>query len=187
MTIQDSFIFQDYLQDLSICDELIQYYKNSDKKTEGKSSVGIDHNVKKSTEISVDNFDEPIVKNYLGQLQVICNKYIKTYKFCNEYGAWDIMEGFNIQHYKPNEGYFTWHCERGNAVEPFNNRHLVWMTYLNDVDDEGETEFYYQGLKVKPKKGLTLIWVADWTHTHRGITSPTQEKYIATGWYSYKK
>ena len=59
------------------------------------------------------------------------------------------------------------------------------MFYLNDVEDEGETEFYYQKLKVKPKKGLTLIWPADWTHTHRGIPSKTQEKYIATGWYSF--
>ena len=59
------------------------------------------------------------------------------------------------------------------------------MTYLNDVDDGGETEFYYQKLKVKPRKGLTLIWPADWTHTHRGLSSPTQEKYIITGWLNY--
>ena len=31
------------------------------------------------------------------------------------------------------------------------------MTYLNDIKDGGETEFYYQKLKVKPEKGLTLI------------------------------
>ena len=59
------------------------------------------------------------------------------------------------------------------------------MTYLNDVTDGGETEFMYQKLKIKPKKGLTLIWPADWTHTHRGIPSMTQVKYIATGWYCY--
>ena len=59
------------------------------------------------------------------------------------------------------------------------------MTYLNDVTDDGETEFYYQKIKVKPQKGLTLIWPADWTHTHRGNTSKTQDKYIITGWYSF--
>ena len=46
------------------------------------------------------------------------------------------------------------------------------MTYLNDVNDYGETEFYYQKLKIKPEKGKTVIWCADWTHTHRGISSP---------------
>ena len=39
-------------------------------------------------------------------------------------------------------------------------------------------------IKVKPEKGLTLIWPADWTFTHRGIPSP-QEQYIVTGWLSF--
>ena len=29
---------------------------------------------------------------------------------------------------------------------------------------------------------MTLIWPADWTFTHRGVPSPTQEKIITTGW-----
>ena len=37
-------------------------------------------------------------------------------------------------------------------------------------------------IKLKPKKGLTVIWPAEWTHTHRGIASMTQDKYIVTGW-----
>ena len=40
-------------------------------------------------------------------------------------------------------------------------------------------------LKIKPKKGLTVLWPTDWTYTHRGIASPSQLKYIITGWYSY--
>jgi hypothetical protein len=59
------------------------------------------------------------------------------------------------------------------------------MTYLNDVPNGG-TEFYYQGLKSPAKKGLTLIWPADWTHTHRGIVDDKNEKYIVTGWYNYE-
>jgi hypothetical protein len=59
------------------------------------------------------------------------------------------------------------------------------MTFLNDIKYKGETEWYYQKLKVKPKKGLTFIWPADWTFTHRGIPAEKEIKYIATGWYSY--
>jgi hypothetical protein len=47
------------------------------------------------------------------------------------------------------------------------SRHLVFMTYLNDVDDEGGTEFFHQKLVVQPRKGLTLVWPADWTFMHR--------------------
>jgi hypothetical protein len=43
------------------------------------------------------------------------------------------------------------------------------MTYLNDVTDGGETGFFYQDVKIKPQKGLTLIWPAIWTHTHKGF------------------
>jgi hypothetical protein len=59
------------------------------------------------------------------------------------------------------------------------------MTYLNDVESGGETEFLYQNLKIKPQKGLTLIWPTDWTHTHRGIPSMEEEKMIVTGWVHY--
>ena len=59
------------------------------------------------------------------------------------------------------------------------------MTYLNDVDDGGETYFPNQSLKVSPKKGLTLFWPAGVDYPHKGLTSNTQTKYIATGWISF--
>ena len=62
---------------------------------------------------------------------------------------------------------------------------MVFMTYLNDVTDGGGTEFYYQNKITEARKGKTLIWPADWTHTHRGVVSPTQDKYIITGWLNY--
>ena len=35
------------------------------------------------------------------------------------------------------------------------------------------------------KVGKILCWPCDWTHTHRGIVSPTETKYILTGWFSF--
>ena len=61
---------------------------------------------------------------------------------------------------------------------------LVWMVYLNDVEDGG-TEFMYQKLKIPARKGLFLMWPSDFTHTHRGIISQTKEKYILTGWLGW--
>ena len=60
------------------------------------------------------------------------------------------------------------------------------MTYLNDVTDAGGTEFFHQDTTVTPRKGLTLIWPSDWTFTHRGVPSPTQEKIVTTGWFNYQ-
>ena len=98
---------------------------------------------------------------------------------------WSIIESINVQKYIPGQWYKKWHCERGNPKIKNLTRFLVFMTYLNDVDDEGETEFLYQNIKVKPQKGKTLIWPVDWTHAHKGIPSRTQTKYIVTGWFSF--
>jgi hypothetical protein len=185
------FILQEFINDSSVCDELIDYHKNSPLKYDGTNagtnSFIVDTSIKASTDVEINNnnINDDLIQRYLKELKVVRDKYIGQYEYCNYYNTWDVVENFNIQHYKPNEGYFAWHTERTCSLKPICNRHLVFMTYLNDVNDAGETEFYHQTLKVKPKKGLTLIWPADWTHTHRGITSPTEEKYILTGWFNF--
>ena len=85
----------------------------------------------------------------------------------------------NIQHYEPGGGFKIFHCE--NSTKDTINRHLVFMTYLNDVNDGG-TIFKYQNLITPATKGSTLIWPVNWTHTHKGQISGTSEKYIITGW-----
>ena len=88
-----------------------------------------------------------------------------------------------IQYYPPNGGYKTWHNERD--IYSQHQRSLVFMTYLNDVADGGGTEFmWYPDFKVTAKKGLSLIWPTDFTHTHRGVISE-HEKYIITGWFNH--
>ena len=62
------------------------------------------------------------------------------------------------------------------------HRVLAWMTYLNDVEDGGSTSFHHYDLDVKPEKGKTLIWPADWTHADSGKVLNSGTKYIITGW-----
>lgn len=184
-----NFIGQYNLKNLNICDELIDFFEKSENKTEGKTyngkNVDVDQSVKKSTDIQFYDCSNKSCENYLIGLQECLNSYIKDYHFCNHYNGCSIQEAINIQRYLPNEGFFAWHCERASAGAPYSTRHLAFITYLNDVEDEGETEFFYQKVKIKPKKGLTIIFPVDWTHTHRGITSKTQTKYIITGWINY--
>ena len=174
-----------YMEDKSVCDDLINFYENNPNKKAGLTANRIDKKIKDSTDIEIDNVEmSTAIVNYLSVLKETVNQYKEIYSYCNKNtSSWGIKETFNLQKYNPKQGFYGWHTER-NSIEN-SLRHLVFMTYLNDVTDQGETEFYYQKLKVKPEKGLTLIWPTDWTFTHRGITSPTQTKYIATGWYSF--
>ena len=183
-----NFILEDYIEDLSICDDLIDFHKKSpDKKpgvvfrgSESEARIG---KAKISTDVVL--IQSELGQKYVTALQKVVEVYMDKYPFSANMSQWRIREHISIQYYKPTEGFLEYHCERTGINFPQTHRHLVFMTYLNDVDDGGETEFFHQNIKVKPKKGKTLIWPADWTYTHRGVTSPTQEKYIITGWFSY--
>ena len=59
------------------------------------------------------------------------------------------------------------------------------MTYLNNDDDSGTTNFEYYDIKVKPEIGKTLIWPAEWTHAHTGSILKSGTKYIITGWIQF--
>jgi hypothetical protein len=98
----------------------------------------------------------------------------------------------NIQQYKQNEGgYFYYHSEIYPHPSDKSNdalhRTLLWMFYLNDVEEGGETEFYYQNLKTKPKQGSLVIAPAGFTHTHRGNMPISSDKYIFTSWVLFQR
>ena len=185
----NNFIEGYYLSDLSICDNLIKLFENSDNKIQGITGQGLNKKVKDSLDVQLHinhAIQFSILNFYFKELNETIQLYKKKYPFCNDKVIeWGIEPYFNIQKYKPSQAYHGWHCEKANTNSA--KRHLVFMTYLNDVKQGGETEFYYQKLKVKPEKGLTLIWSADWTFTHKGHTTIDEDKYIITGWYEFKK
>ena len=179
-----------YLEDMSICDRFIEYFnKNKQRQQKGftyTNKVVVNPLSKDSTDINLNLINDreecDILEDYEKELIIATEKYKKDFPTVDTNSAWGITENFNIQKYNPGQGFHSWHCERAQANS---DRMLVFMTYLNDVTDGGETEFFYQKYKAEPKKGLTLLWPVDWTYTHRGNVSKTQEKYIATGWFSY--
>lgn len=182
----ESFIGGWYIPE-HICDNLIAYYKGNQNQIEqGVTTSGLDLNIKDSLDlsISVDDFkNDDILNEYALKLIDVLQLYQKKYKWAKEMSLFDITEISTIQYYKPEAGFKEWHFERVNLN--VSSRVLTFMTYLNTVDDGG-TDFYYQKLTSPAKKGLTLIWPTDWTHTHKGQIS-NKEKYIITGWFNLIK
>ena len=83
----------------------------------------------------------------------------------------------------PGAGYHVWHFEQ--AADQNASRCLVYIAYLNDIDDAGETEFLYQKLRIAPKENTVVIWPAAFTHAHRGnVVHGNKSKYIVTGWFN---
>jgi len=169
--------------DNNVCDEVVNFYNNNEhRQTKGKTygnavKISKDITILPNESLSVE------LQNYLSELNSALDEYKKTFPFINEIGAWKISEGINIQKYEPNEAFFSLHCEVADIKRC--SRMLVFMTYLNTVDNGGGTEFPFESLILKAEKGLTVFFPAGWTHPHRGIVSSNQQKYIITGWYNF--
>ena len=192
-----NFIQDNHLTDLSICDDLIDWFRSNkdhhiDGRIRGDGKTILNKYTKASTDFSFYTNDvlnnnsyngKEVINRYILELQFILDRYLVSYAFASCTSSFSLNEKVNIQHYKPYEGYKVFHFERGTLETGL--RHLVFQTYLNTVEDGGETEFFYQNLRCKAVKGKTMIWPVDWTHTHRGLVSPTEDKYVITGWYSF--
>lgn len=187
------FIGRYYLEDHAACDKAINWFEsNKDRASEGVVMLGdgvptVDEKIKSSQDIGA-NLNELYkcgdqFKTLLDFLWVSVQNYVSKYE---EIGgtSFHMPERISFQKYTPPlGGYKTFHCERSH--KELSTRCLAWMIYLNTVEDGGGTEFKYYKHTEKAEKGKLLIWPTDFTHTHRGIPSPTEEKYILTGWYNF--
>ena len=120
-------------------------------------------------------------KSLFGNLNTVVKKYV------NEYGIntmvsqnlkFDIAK---VQKTLPSGGYHIWHVEKSNMLESA-NRVLVYTVYLNDDFEGGETEFLFQSVRCKPKKGRICLFPAAFPYVHRGNPPLNGEKYILTSW-----
>lgn len=182
-----NFIGDYSFSDLTLCSDIIQWF---DLESRPKGGFMIDDcyhidPCRKACTQTLLNYNDLLCGRYFNQLQSVVDLYVRDYPLCNAYDPWAVREPVQVQRYSPGEAYYELHCERPGARGAAPLRHLVFMTYLNTVSDQGGTEFPQQNLTVNPVQGRTLIWPADWTYSHRGIASPSETKYIVTGWFQY--
>lgn len=167
------------------CQWIVEWFENSKHLHEnGTFADGkYDQSIKSSTDIHLkfDSFSPPS-KIIFASLKDCAIKYIYQYRMGSIVQTFGSEDVYNIQRYNPNEGYFAEHCEHDGAKS---SRILAWTLYLNDVTDGGETLYTLYDYKVKATSGRMVIFPSYWTHAHKGIVSPTQTKYIATGWFSF--
>jgi len=168
-----------YQIDEELCDKIIENFEGM------KKGQTIDE-VRGYTRMNESMLDSDILEDYTKEIKAAFEAYKKEYEWSNIMTTkWSFFPPFNLQKYLPGDAYNPMHIEEGGPREGKIQRKLAFTTYLNDIEEGGETEFLCQGILVKPKKGLTVIWPAGWTHPHRGIPALKETKYIATGWAGY--
>ena len=173
MEFQDFIGIFDNALDPRFCDFLVDYMDKTEF-VDFKRNFG--H--VKDKQICLDGFSPSECKQLMEFVNNCLFHYLNEYTYLGNFSY--VSSLCLLQKTEPTQGYHFFHAE--NVYWNLSSRTMAWMVYLNDVEEGGETEFLYQKLKVKPKKGTVLIWPGGYTHLHRG-NPPMSDKYIATGWY----
>jgi len=102
------------------------------------------------------------------------------------------LEPINMQKYEPKVGGYPYlHSEHFPHPNDPNQRSLhrvlLWLVYLNDVEQGGETEFIYQNAKVKPGVGNLVFSPCGFTHTHCGHPPQSGHKYVLASWVGFRQ
>lgn len=184
-----SFIGAWHLDAPELCQGIIDFFEgHPSRQKAGRINKGVDLAAKHSLDLPIDprdlsRPDHAVLAAYIGQLHACYLDYTRQWPFLGNILPDTDIGVFNIQKYGPGGHFARVHSERTTLSSA--HRVLAWMTYLNDVDDGGETHFPHYGLDIRPERGKTLIWPAEWTHAHAGKVVTSGAKYIITGWMHF--
>ena len=173
-----------------LCNEIIKFFEeNKSMQRIGITTTGYDPKLKKTTDMVIQPSDlknkkYSLFNSYFNLLKDCFLDYRNQYPFLNhKFFNRTHIGNFNVQKYNSGDHFSQLHSER-TSLDSL-HRLFAWMTYLNNVDDGGTTNFEYYDIKVKPEIGKTLIWPAEWTHAHTGSILKSGTKYIITGWIQF--
>ena len=173
-----------------LCNEIIKFFEDhKSMQRVGITALGYDPKLKKTTDMTItpSNLKDQkfsLFNSYFSLLKDCFLDYRNQYPFLkHEFFNRTHIGNFNVQKYNPGDHFSNLHSERVSLDSL--HRLFAWMTYLNNVDDGGTTNFEYYDIKVKPEIGKTLIWPSEWTHAHTGSILKSGTKYIITGWIQF--
>ena len=181
----------------SECKALMYKLEEAVKNGESYQGMAGDHGVseiKKSTDYNILEYDKhrlmsEIVMNKFNRY--LSDEYLDNFPHIEHFNHHRIVNGkssyplLQIQKYDKGSGHYNaWHVEQENVNT--SNRIFVFILYLNDVEEGGETGFLFKDgddfFKVKPKTGTLIIHPASWPFIHKGYKPLSSDKYILTTW-----
>ncbi len=165
----------------------------------GKSAAGDNTIIKKSTDFNLFNTnDNESLSNLIREKfnNTLSHEYLEKYPHREYYNHHRIVNEktyyplLQIQKYDKDSGHYnTWHVEQEDLNS--SNRVFVFILYLNDVEEGGETAFLIKEdeeyIKIQPKEGRLIIHPASWPFIHKGHTPKSSDKYILTTWLCWNQ
>ena len=164
----------------SFCNNVIQKFELDDRKRQGQVGSGVRLEIKRSCDLSITgkedwvSYDEAFFKSLNNALKEYLRFIPEEYIQFKALNRLEDDTGYQIQKTQPGD-YYIWHHDQTKT------RLVTFIWYLNDVKDDGYTEFI-DGTRIQPEAGKLIIFPATWDFLHRGVSPKTETKYICTGW-----
>ena len=147
------------------CNKVIDLFEQSKKDT-------FDNDRKSFTELNIEGKEEfkDIKETYIRVLRQNLQHFMKEVNIENHHFPPIIdMENIRIKKYTDNgKDVFKNHVDVLRSQGPSSKRFLVFIMYLSDVEECGETSIPRYNIKCKPKAGRLLMFPPFWTHPHQG-------------------
>lgn len=129
--------------------------------------------------LSDDGFRAMLLENMHAHLA----RYVETLGLTIPLPPTEHTSELIIKRYRPGgEDRFQPHFDSLGEVS---NRYLVFLWYLNDVAEGGETTFVDLELDVKPETGRLLVFPPYWMFQHAGRAPVSNDKYILSTYFLF--
>ena len=164
----------------SFCNNVIQKFELDDRKRQGQVGSGVRLDIKRSCDLSITgkedwvSYDEAFFKSLNNALKEYLKFIPQEFIEFKALGRFEDDTGYQIQKTQPGD-YYIWHHDQTKT------RLVTFIWYLNDIKDDGYTEFI-DGTRIQPEAGKLIIFPATWDFLHRGVSPKTETKYLCTGW-----
>jgi hypothetical protein len=180
MKVDDLILVAENRLDKDFCEHCIEKFKKDDDRQQGVIGTDkhVDLKVKKSIDLGISGKtnwkeeDDVFYKSFKEVLESYKQGMSSVSDICFGQNIEDT--GYHIQETVPGGGY-VWHHDS------MDNRLLSIIWYLNDIHEDGYTEFF-TGYKIQPEVGKIIMFPALWPWIHRGYPPKSETKYICTGW-----
>lgn len=197
MNLSDFVFVKDNVFTKEYCAEVVQFFEdNPQLQHTGESGGGLNTEIKDTTDLNM--FYRPeLMERYgnfiLSKFNEVVEEMLARLPYQNVFNA--VGRVFNddteyttcqIQKYNKGTGHYNaYHFETDSyGTTP---RLFVFILYLNDVEEGGETELLYEQSFTKPKTGRVIVHPASFPFVHRGLTPISDDKYIITTWLAYSE
>lgn len=128
------------------------------------------------TELNISKVDASLEAYFHNQVMHYLDRYNKDINLTLPIPPRNRFEDLRIKRYNVVDGdQFQPHFD---AKDYSSNRYLVFLWYLNDVAEGGETEFCDLGVRIRAQTGRLLVFPPYWMFQHAGLPPRSNDKYI---------